>query len=489
MCGIAGEWAWGGVPPSQDVIAAMIDSLVHRGPEGRTYWLSQDGKLALAHAQLSFFKGAKAQPISNGRNTIFAVCNGEIYNYQELAGLVRQPELRSDIEVIPYLYELRGPSSFTLLQGEFALALYDCKNRSLYLVRDRFGVKPLYYRTTISSVVFASEIKALFANPRVPRTLDNASLATKLCGITFPGKTAFSMIREVKPGSYVKFNADRIFEQSYWSPKLEPAIYPQNADALAHNFLELFDAAVRVRLHGDYPVGAYISGGIDSSAVLASMVNAGARSLKAFTISFEDRLFDESLAAGNTASRLGVEHHVVRIRNRDIVDNFLHSIWHSEIPVINCNGTAKFLLSRAASNHVKAIMTGEGADELFAGYPYFGANNGAGKQLSIRRQFVNWYRLFGSGELVSGLLPIPREKDLNRLRALFGCTPYLGQRALFYGRFIRAHLNRDFLRYFSPLSALELLAQELRSAVVTPMTPLNADRFLALRYDLPAYIF
>jgi asparagine synthase (glutamine-hydrolysing) len=488
MCGIAGEWDWGDVPRAQSALAAMIDSLVHRGPEGRTCWLSPDRTLALGYAQLSFFKGAKAQPISNRRNTIFAVCNGEIYNYRELAGLARQPELRSDIEVIPYLYELRGPSSFALLQGEFAFALYDCENQSLYLVRDGFGIKPLYYHTTVSSVVFASEIKALFANPRVPRKLDNASLATKLCGITLPGNTAFSTIREVKPGSYVEFKANRISEQPYWSPKLEACGCPQDADELAHNFLDLFDAAVRVRLHGDYPVGAYLSSGIDSSAVLASMVNAGARSLKAFTISFEDRLFDESSAAANTASRLGVEHHIVRVRNRDIVENFLHSIWHSEIPVINCHGTAKFLLSRAASAHVKAIMTGEGADELFAGYPYFGANGGTEKQLGIRRQFVNWWHLLGSGQLISGLLPLPREKDLNRLRALFGCTPYLGQRALFYGRFIRAHLNHDFLRYFSPLGALELLGQDLRSAVVSPMTPMNADRFLALRYDLPAYI-
>jgi asparagine synthase (glutamine-hydrolysing) len=355
------------------------------GRKGEPCWLSPDRALALAYAQLSFFKGAKAQPISNRRNTIFAVCNGEIYNYRELAGLARQPELRSDIEVIPYLYELRGPSSFALLQGEFAFALYDCENQSLYLVRDGFGIKPLYYHTTVSSVVFASEIKALFANPRVPRKLDNASLATKLCGITLPGNTAFSTIREVKPGSYVEFKANRISEQPYWSPKLEACGCPQDADELAHNFLDLFDAAVRVRLHGDYPVGAYLSSGIDSSAVLASMVNAGARSLKAFTISFEDTLFDESSAAANTASRLGVEHHVVRVRNRDIVENFLHSIWHSEIPVINCHGTAKFLLSRAASAHVKAIMTGEGADELFAGYPYFGANGGTEKQLGIRR--------------------------------------------------------------------------------------------------------
>jgi asparagine synthase (glutamine-hydrolysing) len=492
MCGIAGEWDWSGRPHVQSVIAAMIESLGHRGPEGRSCWFSPDGKLALAHAQLSFFKGAEKQPVCNGRKTIFVVCNGEVYNHQELAGLVRQSgiscDVRSDVEVIPYLYELRGLSSFALLRGEFAFALYDSEDQALYLVRDRFGIKPLYYHATANSVVFASEIKGLFANPRVPRTFDNASVATKLFGITLPGNTTFSKIREVKPGSYLQLNATGISEQPYSSLRLEAAGRSEDFATLAHNFLDLFDEAVRIRLHGDYPIGAYLSGGIDSSAVLASMVQAGARFVKAFTISFEDKLLDESLSAVNTASRLGVEHHLVLVRDRDIAENFLHSIWHSEIPVINSHGTAKFMLSRAASVHVKAIMTGEGADELFAGYPYFGANNGAVQQPGIREQFANWCRLFGSGQFVSGFLPIPREKDVNRLRPLFGCTPYLGLRALFYGRFIRPLLSRDFLRYFSPLGTLELIGQELRSLNGKAMSPTNADRFLALRYDLPAYI-
>jgi len=217
------------------------------------------------------------------------------------------------------------------------------------------------------------------------------------------------------------------------------------------------------------------------------MVHSGARSIEAFTISFEDKLLDEGQAAVNTASHLGVEHHTVRVRDRNLSDNFLHSIWHSEIPVINTHGTAKFILSRTASAHVKGVMTGEGADELFAGYPYFAANGRAGRPSGMRLQFANWYQLFASRQFVLGLLPIPREKDINRLIDLFGCAPYLGQRALFYARFIRAQLNRDFLRYFSPLGALQLRAGELRPLKIRTMTPVNLDRFLALTYDLPAY--
>jgi asparagine synthase (glutamine-hydrolysing) len=492
MCGIVGELDWSGAPAGKAVIAAMIETLTHRGPEGRTCWFSSDGKLALAHAQLSFFKGGELQPVCNSRKTIFTVCNGEIYNHRELAGLVRQSgiklDLRSDVEVIPYIYELRGPSGFALLRGEFAVALYDSDIQTLYLVRDRFGVKPLYYHATPASVVFGSEIKALFANPRITRKLDYAGLAGKLFGLTVPGNTAFLSIREVKPASYLRLTATKMSEHPYWTLRLEKREPRTDAACLSRDFLDCFDEAVRVRLHGDYPIGVYLSGGVDSSAVLASMVHAGATSPKAFTVKFEDKWLDESQAAMQTASHLGAEHYVVRVSDRDLADNFLQSIWHSEIPVINCHGTAKFILSRAASGHVKAVMTGEGADELFSGYTYFGAKNGTGAQSGIRQQIVNWRRLLGSREFASSFLSVPREKDSNRLRALFACTPHLGLRALFYGRFIRPFLSRDFLPYFSPLGALEQIRQNLEFTAAPAMTEMNVDRLLALRYDLPAYL-
>jgi asparagine synthase (glutamine-hydrolysing) len=327
----------------------------------------------------------------------------------------------------------------------------------------------------------------MFTHPRMPRRLDYPALATTLFGLTFPGTSAFSSVQEVKPGSYVEIRTDAVAEKSYWLFQLEPAAGAADPDALAQEFLAVFDEAVRVRLHGDYPIGVYLSGGIDSSAVLASMAQSGARSIKAFTIGFDDKLLDERQTAITTASRLGVEHHIVPVRDRDITENFLNSLWHSEIPVINTHGTAKFLLSRAVRPHVKAVMTGEGADELFAGYPYFARPAPAAGRVSIRQQFANWSRLFGSRQFVSGFLAVPREKDIKRLNALFGCVPYLGLRSLFYGRFIRAHLSRDFLRYYSPLGALGSLAEQVAPVKLSAMPQVNVDRFMATTLDLPAY--
>ena len=157
MCGIAGEWDRGGGPSVANVIT-MIEAIAHRGPEGHTCWLSPDRKLALAHAQLSFFKGAETQPVSNSAGTIFAVCNGEIYNYRDLTQIVRQAgvdcDIRSDVQIIPYLYQVQGPAAFALLRGEFAFALFDAEKRVLYLVRDRFGIKPIYYHLAAARGAF-----------------------------------------------------------------------------------------------------------------------------------------------------------------------------------------------------------------------------------------------------------------------------------------------------------------------------------------------
>jgi asparagine synthase (glutamine-hydrolysing) len=189
----------------------MIDAIAHRGPEGRTCWVSPNGKLALTHAQLSFFKGAETQPVSNTDGTIFAVCNGEIYNYQDLAQIVRQAgidcDIRSDVQIIPYLYQVRGAAAFALLRGEFALALFDAERQVLYLVRDRFGIKPIYYRAAGDAASFASEIKGLLATrgcraasitPRLPRPC-SASL--------FPEPVPFRPSKRSSPDVTWKFVA------------------------------------------------------------------------------------------------------------------------------------------------------------------------------------------------------------------------------------------------------------------------------------------
>jgi asparagine synthase (glutamine-hydrolysing) len=490
MCGIAGEWNWAGGTVQQNVTANAIAAIKHRGPEGQTCWVGHDGALALGYAKLSFFRDAKPQPVTNETNSIFAVCNGEIYNHSELTQLMRQcgfnPAIRSDVEVIPYLYELRGVAGFALLRGEFAFALFDSRSKQLFLVRDRFGIKPLYYHAGQNSVIFASEAKAIFTDARVPRDLDKAALAARIFGVALPGKTSFSAISEVRPGCYVELSATGISERSYWSPTLKAARC-SNLAPLADELREVLDEAVRVRLHGDFPIGAYLSGGIDSAAVTASMVHAGATHLKAYTINFKDRLVDETQVAADTAARLGIEHHILPVSDGDISESFLHSVWQSEIPVFNCHGAAKFLLSRAASADVKAVMTGEGSDELFAGYAYFSA--AAEPAHSSQTSKLSYLSLlFRRQRAVPAFFAMPREKDVSRLMPIFGCTPFVGLRALYYARLLRPFLNRDFVRYFSPVAGLHKLREDFASFDFAAMTATNANRLLALRHDLPAYM-
>jgi asparagine synthase (glutamine-hydrolysing) len=490
MCGIAGEWNRAGGTVQQSVTANAIAAIKHRGPESQTCWVGHDGALALGYAKLSFFRDAKPQPVTNDTNSIFAVCNGEIYNHSELTELMRRsglnPAIRSDVEVIPYLYELRGVASFALLRGEFAFALFDSRSKHLFLVRDRFGIKPLYYHMGRDSVIFASEAKAIFADARVPRNLNKAALAAKLFGIALPGRSSFSDISEVKPGCYVELSETAMSERSYWSPTLKAARC-SNLPVLADEFREVLDEAVRVRLHGDFPIGVYLSGGIDSAAVTASMVHAGATHLKAYTINFKDKRVDETKVAADTAARLGIEHHILPVSDSDISENFLRSVWQSEIPVLNCHGAAKFLLSRAVSVDVKAVMTGEGSDELFAGYAYFSAAaEPANSSRTSKLSHLSW--LFRSQGATPAFFAMPLEKDVQRLMPIFGCVPFVGLRALYYARLLRPFLNRDFVRYFSPVADLRVLREDFAAYDFAAMTPTTANRLLALRHDLPAYM-
>jgi asparagine synthase (glutamine-hydrolysing) len=273
MCGIAGEWDFDGTPSVANV-TAMIDAIAHRGPEGRTCWVSPNGKLALTHAQLSFFKGAETQPVSNTDGTIFAVCNGEIYNYQDLAQIVRQAgidcDILSDVQIIPYLYQVRGAAAFALLRGEFALALFDAERQVLYLVRDRFGIKPIYYRAAGDAVSFASEIKGLLANPggaappRLPRDCHDPvrpHCSRNQCVFVHPRGQARMLrgnSRRQRNGETVlvaRIRAGCGFGRSGRRHVAEPATTGTKFSR-------------RFRRSRDYPIGVYLSGGIDSSAVL-----------------------------------------------------------------------------------------------------------------------------------------------------------------------------------------------------------------------------
>jgi asparagine synthase (glutamine-hydrolysing) len=461
MCGIAGELRWNGGPVRSDFLLRMIAAVKHRGPDGTTSWISEDGRMGMAHALLSFFTRGAAQPLGGATGKVFVVCNGEIYNYRELAEQLRKDgvalEPLSDVAVLPFLYERYGTAMFAMLRGEFAFALYDAGAEALFLVRDRFGIKPLYYAVGQQHALFGSEAKAVLAHPEMARGFDERALVRWICSVKLPGKSLFAGVSEVKPGRFVRICNGQTTEEPYWSPEARP-VTGRSYDELVETLETLLDGAVRLRLHGDYPVGAYLSGGIDSSAVLAGLVRAGVTEVKAFTIGFEEPRFDERAAAAATAKQFGLEHHIVDVTNADIAAHFLPSLWHNEIPVLNWHSTAKYLLARAASREVKAVLTGEGSDELFCGYDYFSQSADAA-----------WAERYPA------------------IQAYFGGTPHVAVFAAERVRLMRPFLKPDLAASVSSRATVQTLLQDIGLEDVRGLGPLEINRQLALRHTLPGY--
>ena len=461
MCGIAGEFRWNGGRVRPGTLLPMINAIAHRGPDGMTSWVSADGRMAMAHALLSFFTGGKPQPLASTSGKIFVVCNGEIYNHRSLTEMLRKDGVAldpaSDVEVLPFLYERYGTAAFAMLRGEFAFALYDAEAQALFLVRDRFGIKPLHYALRRDGVLFGSEAKAVLAHPDMERALDRLAVLRSVGSIKLPGQSLFSGVAEVKPASFIRFCGAEVTQHAFWSAVAQPV--PGRSDAeLAHSLESLLDAAVRLRLHGDYPVGAYLSGGMDSSVVLSGLVRAGVANLKAFTIGFEEAGYDERHRAAATAKAFGVEHHVVDVSNGDIAAHFLPSLRHNEIPVLNWHGTAKYLLSRAASGEVKAVLTGEGSDELFGGYAYFAQSSDAA--LAERYPFI-----------------VER----------FGATPRVPILAIDRVRRMRPFLAPDIAAQVSSREAVDALLGDMPERDFHALGAVEVNRQLALHHNLPGY--
>ena len=257
------------------------------------------------------------------------------------------------------------------LRGEFAIALLDQRNEVLYLVRDRFGIKPLFYSRLNDSLVFGSEIKAILGNRKVRARLDHVSLFYMLQGQPPPETTCFENIRTVEPGCMLRISRSAVTRRRYWDLPLGGEVAPASEEEAIEEFRRLFYEAVRLRLHGDVEVGAYVSGGLDSTSVAATAAEVSGRPVKAFTVEFDNKKLNEGEAAAEFAQARGFEHLTIRIGPGDLAPHFERSLWHSEIAVGNSHGAAKMILSELARRHVKVVLTGEGADEALAGYNVF----------------------------------------------------------------------------------------------------------------------
>ncbi len=378
MCGIAGFFQLQGQSePNVDLISKMIKIIEHRGPD--EYGVLFDEKAVLGHARLSIIDLAGgSQPLSNEDNSVWIVFNGEIYNYIELRNELEKAghkfRTNSDTEVIVHAYEEYGSDCVKHFNGQFAFCLYDKKNGSLFLSRDRFGIRPLFYTMQNGKLYFGSEIKSIFCDPSVKRAIDLEGLDQLFTWwTTAPPKTLFKNISELAAGHSLIIQDGKITVEKYWEIDYpETFDYTRSVDSWAEEMHALLVDSVRLRLRADVPVGAYLSGGLDSAVTTALIKNFTDTKVETFSIAFEDKAFDESVYQTQMSDFLGTNHHVIKCNYKDIAENFPTVIYHTEKPIVRTAPAPLMLLSGLVKqNNFKVVLTGEGSDEIIGGYDIF----------------------------------------------------------------------------------------------------------------------
>lgn len=373
MCGFAAIVHLDGTPADPAAVARMRDTMTYRGPDDAGLYV--DGPVGLGHRRLSILDLSPAghQPMPNEDDTVWVVFNGEIYNYQELAAELRARGHRfrsgSDTEVIVHLYEEVGERCVERMNGMFAFVLWDVRRRRLFGARDRVGIKPFHYHLGPDRFVCASEIKAIAADPAVPRAHDPAFFADYLyAGSGLAGRTPLAAVRQLPPGHSLTLADGRLHVRPYWDVAYPYDRGRSDADTVAQ-LRWLLDDAVRIHCRSDAPLGCHLSGGLDSSTVTALAARHHAP-LKAFSIRFDGGpSYDETAYARALARHAGVEYVEDTPGHDDLERLFSALLWHLEVPMPTSGGFTYFTASRLAARHVKVTLTGHGGDELFAGYP------------------------------------------------------------------------------------------------------------------------
>lgn len=421
MCGIAGYFT-----PDRNAgaasVQAMCDQIRHRGPDDDGYHL--DGGCAIGMRRLSIIDLATGhQPISNEDGTIWIVFNGEIYNYQELrAELIARGHrfaTNSDTETLIHLYEQYGTDGLARLRGMFAYAIWDSRARRLLLVRDRFGKKPLYYAVLPEGLYFASELKCL-RTTGIPLDLDPEALRLYFRFSYIPDPfTPFQQVRKLEPGTWLTYSAEGNLRRGrYWTLP-QPTAEPTRPPAETYDQIRrAFDESVRMRMIADVPLGAFLSGGIDSSAVVASMALQSPEPIKTFSMGFEESVYNELEYAEAVATRYKTDHHTMMVRP-DSVDLVPRLVWHFDEPFADSSAIPTYLVSQFAAQHVKVVLTGDGGDELFGGYPNVIALDGLRKLDAIPQPvrrvigtLAEWlpYQAYGKNYLWMISRPSPLER-------------------------------------------------------------------------------
>lgn len=484
-------------PVQEATLRQMLAMIRHRGPDQFGIYLEE--QIGLGSARLSIIDlNTGQQPISNEDGTLWIVFNGEIFNYVELRpqliGRGHHFSTNTDTEVILHLYEDFGPACLAHLNGQFAFAIWDARQQTLFMARDRLGVRPLFYTLSGDTLIFASEIKAILATPHLRAELDPVALDQIFTfWSTLSPRTAFRNIWEVPPGHYLLARQGQVSVDRYWELNFPAAaeskvnIGPQKlADYLAE-FRALLVDATQIRLRADVPVGAYLSGGLDSSTTAAIIRNFTNNRLDTFSIAFSDPDFDESHYQRQMAHFLKTDHQIVYTTHADIGRVFPEVIWHTETPLMRTSPAPLFLLSKLVREHqFKVILTGEGADEFLAGYNIF-------KEALIRR--------FWAKQPESKLRPLLLKRLYPYISGLSQSAAYLTaffQQGLTdvespdYSHAIRWHNTSRTKRFFSE-ELQRLRDSEIRPAVSYPpdfsrWDPLHRAQYLEITIFLSQYL-
>ncbi|GGO67600.1 asparagine synthase (glutamine-hydrolyzing) [Bowmanella pacifica] len=506
MCGIAGIFA---ARPEQEVDSQVLVNMAaimhHRGPDNYGYCNPAGVGMGMSHARLSIIdlnENRGRQPFFlHGGQIIFAH-NGEFYDYQRLRGELTAEgehfESKSDSEIVPHLYLRLGmEKTLTHLRGEFAFALFDEQQDCLYLVRDRFGIKPLYWTEVNGQIVFGSEVKTVLAHPEVKPQIDSQGLFHQLIQVMVPGTTAFKGVNQVEPGHMLKIQRrDGQFEIEtckYWDmdfpipenrPRLDDESYIQGVRR------HLLDA-VQLRLNADVPVGCYLSGGIDSCSILGLASAVSQSPIRAFTISFDNDEYDEASIATEMAHATGAEQDILKLNADLLYDNFARTIWHTERTIYNTLAVAKLMMSQHV-RHVdyKVVLTGEGSDELFAGYPAFRKDMFLhGMEGLDKQQAEEWQRtLMESNKLFQGAMLPKDEYVSDSINAKVGFTPSCLQPWLGCSDLARQLLHpaiRDELSGYEPGEAI---AERLDDNYLQGRHPLDKAQYVWIKTMLEGQI-
>lgn len=382
MCGIAGYVHLAGrSPPDVGLVETMLGMLTHRGPDECGVYL--DDHVGLGSARLSILDlTGGTQPISNEDETVWIVFNGEVFNHRELRADLESRHrfaTRTDTEVIVHLYEELGERCVERLNGQFAFAIWDVRDRTrprFVLARDRVGIRPLFTCVVGDRLLFASEIKAIFAHPDAVRRLDTVALNQIFTmWATLGSRTPFVGVSQLLPGEFAIMEDGNVRTERYWDLDFEPDTESRTLDDYADELWHVLrDASIR-RLDADVAVGAYLSGGLDSSTITRLATDAVGPRLKTFSISFEAPEFDERPHQERAVREFGTNHAEIVCRNADVAAVFPDVVWHTEWPILRTAPAPMYLLSRLVRDHgIKVVLTGEGADEVFAGYNIFKEN-------------------------------------------------------------------------------------------------------------------